>query len=257
MLLTPGSVRITAASGGATATYDLAIGRLVTERVELVPNPLRLGRGDRVQVTARVLGQGNRPISGRTVTFASDNELVAAIGSPDNVIGAPGFLIASGPGSTTIRAHVDGVTATAPVEVVNLDTTFALTHFNGSPLPVLIDADTVEFNGVKELAELYAESGTFVLSGLLQKRYQLDVRFTQYAVTRTGTTVTRVPRLTTREFDNGLVTSNTNGNLAMLSELIGPHLEHTASLEQDGVLVHFQVPGDTFFFDLRYRRLPP
>lgn len=255
-LLKPGTVRITATSGEAAGTYDLVIGKLAVKRVELMPGALSLGRGDRVQVTAHVLGQGDRTIEGRTVTFASDNELVAVIGSPDNVIGAPGFLIAAGPGSTVIRASVDGVTGTAPVDVVTLDTTFALTHYNGAPLPVLVDADTVTFNGVKEFAEVYAESGTLVLSGLLQKRYQVDVRFTQYAVTRTETTVTRVPRFTTREFDHGLVTDRTNGNLTMLSEFIGPHLEHTATVQPDGFLVHFRVPGDDIFLDLRYQRVP-
>jgi hypothetical protein len=256
-LLRPGTTRITAVSGAVTGTYDLVIGRLVVKRVDLTPGSLRLGRGDRVQVSARAIGQGDRPLANRTATFSSDDPLVAVIGSPDNVIGAPGFLIAAGPGATTIRASVDGVTGTASVNVVIADTTFALTQFNSSPLPVLIAADSVLVNGVPELDEVYAESGTFVLSGLMQLRYTLDVRFSQYHVIRTGNTVTRELRFQQREFDRGLVTVDANGNLSMLSEFIGPRLEHTAALEPDGFLVHFRIPGEDSFLDLRYRRQAP
>lgn len=256
-LLRPGTARITARSGSVSATYDLVIGRLVVKRVDLTPGNLSLGRGDRVQVSARVLGQGDRAIANRTVTFSSDNTDVAVIGSPDNVVGAPGFLIATGPGSTTIRATSDGVSGSAQVSVAIADTTFSLTEFNGTALPVLIAADSVLINGVPEFAEVYAESGTLVLSGLAQLRYTLDVRFSQYRVVRTGETVTRELRLQTREFDRGVVTAVAGGNLSMLSEFIGPRLEHTAALQPDGYLVHFRIPGDDSFLDLKYRRQSP
>jgi hypothetical protein len=75
-------------------------------------------------------------------------------------------------------------------------------------------------------------------------------------VTRTGTTVQRELRFQQREFDRGVVTTKADGNLSMLSELIGPHLEHTAFRESDGFRVHFQIPGDDLFLDLTYRRDP-
>jgi hypothetical protein len=257
-LLRPGTVRITARSGAITGTYDLAIGRLVVTRVELTPGTLSLGRGDRVQVQARVVGQGARTITGRTVLFASGDSLVAIIGSPDNVVGGPGFLIAVGPGSTTIVATVDGVTGTAHVGVVVADTTLVLTQYNGAPLPALAASDSVTFNGVKEFDEVYADSGTLVLSGLAQERYTLEVRYSQYHVIRTGDTVQRELRFQFRgQFDRGVVTTGAAGSLSMLSEFIGPHLEHSATLQSDGYLVHFREPGDDFFLDLRYRRVAP
>ena len=256
-LLRPGTVRITAHSAAVTDTYDLVIGRLVVKRVDLSPAALSLGRGDRMQIAVRVSGQGDRAITGRPVSFRSDNPLVAVIGTSGSDIAGPGFLIAAGPGSTTIRATVDGVTGTAPVGVVIADTTFALTHYNGAPVPVLIAADSVLFNGVPEFAEVYAESGGLVLSGLMQLRYQLDVRYSQYRVVRTGNTVERELRFQSREFDRGLVTVSASGDLSMLSELIGPHLEHTAALEPNGFLVHYRIPGDDSFLDLRYRRQAP
>ena len=256
-LLRPGTVRITAHSAAVTGTYDLVIGRLVVKRVDLSPGTLSLGRGDRMQVSARVFAQGGRVITGRPVTFTSDDPLVAVIGTSGSDIAGPGFLIAAGPGSTTIRATVDAVTGTAHVGVVIADTTFALTHYNGSPVPVLIAADSVLFNGVREFVEVYAESGTLVLSGLTQLRYQLEVRYSQYHVIRTGDTVERELRFQSREFDRGVVTVSANGDLSMLSELIGPHLEHTAALEPDGFLVHYRIPGDDSFLDLKYRRQSP
>src|SRR5262249_25167014 len=138
------------------------------------------------------------------------------------------------------------------------DTTFTLTHFNGAPLPALIAADTVTINGVKEFDEVYADSGTFVLSGLAQERYNIGVRFSQYRVIRTGDTVQRELRFRfPGEIDHGIVTVGANGGLSMLSEFIGPHLEHSATLQSDGYLVHFHEPGDDFFIDFTFRRNYP
>jgi hypothetical protein len=257
-LLRPGTVRITAHSGAASGSYDLVIGKLVATTVELTPGILNLGRGDRIQVTARVVGQGNRTISGRTLTFNSADSSVAVIGSPGNPVGGPGFLIAVGPGSTTITASADGVIGTAHVGVVVADTNFVLTQFNGVPLPALVAADSVTFNGVKEFDEVYADSGTLVLSGLAQERYSLNVHFSQYHVIRNGDNIQRELRLSfLGEIDRGVVTVDQAGGLSMLSELIGPHLEHSASLQPDGYLVHFHEPGDDFFIDLRYKRAAP
>lgn len=257
-LLKPGPVRISAQSAGATGTLDLTIGRLVVKQVELTPNNMNLGRGDRVQVTARVLAQGGRELPGRSITFASDDEAVAAIGSPTNPVGGPGFLIAVGPGATTIRATVDGVIGTAHVGVVIADTSFALTTFNGSPIPVLVAADSVEIDGQREFDEVYVDSGVLILSGLLQERYHLTVHVSQYHVFHTGDTVQRELRFQTiAEVDRGVVTTLANGSLSMLSELIGPHLEHSAVPTADGFLVHFHEPGDDFFLDLGYKRLTP
>lgn len=250
-LLRPGIVHITARADAAVATYDLAIGRLVVRRVEIAPKIPHLGRGDRLTLAALVFGQGDRAITGRTITFTSDDTLVVAVGGVGYL---PNYLRATGPGSTTIRATVDGVIGTAPAEVANADTAFALTQYNGSPLPVLIAADTVTIDGKKEFDEVYAESGTFVESGVLQRRYQIEVRYTQYHVTRTADSVTRVPRFAQHEFDRGVFTAFENGSLVMTSEWIYP-LVHTAAPAADGFLVHYRIPGDDSFLDLRYARV--
>jgi len=139
-----------------------------------------------------------------------------------------------------------------------MDTTFALTEYDGSTLPLLVTADSVLVDGVKELEELDLDAGTLVLSGLLQRRYQLDVRESVYRVVRTGDMVQRELRFqVVLEHDAGLVTVGANGNLTMVSELIGPHLEHTATVHSDGYLVHYHVAGTSTFLDLMYRRVTP
>jgi hypothetical protein len=226
--------------------------------VQLSPATLKAARGDRYQFTARAVSRDGREITGRPVIFATTDSQVAVIGSPDNVIGSPGFFIAVGPGTTTISATVDGVTSTSQVRVVVADTGFTLTHFNGSPIPVLVAADTVEINGQREFDEVYVDAGTLVLSGLLQERYKLTVQVSQYHVIRTGDAVQRELRFRQNaDVDHGVVTIGANGALSMLSEFIGPHLEHSATLTSDGYLVHFQEPGEDVIHDLQYRRITP
>jgi hypothetical protein len=247
--LAPALVAISVACGDANSPTTNGPSVIIT------PSTLALGRGDRVQVTARMLDGSGREIAGRPITFSSDDPHVATIGAPETPVGGPGFLIAAGPGSTTIRAVVDGVSGTARVSVVVADTSLALTQFNGSPIPALIAADSVQFDGQTEYAEVYADSGVLVLSGLLQARYNLSVRVSQYHVFRVGDTVQRELRLRfNAEADHGIVTTNADGSLAMLSEFIGPHLEHSAEMTADGYLVHYHVPGDDSVLELAYRR---
>lgn len=255
-LLKPGTVRIIARSGTADATYDLAIGRLVVKRVELTPESVSMGRTDRLPVTARVLGQGDRAVVDRTVTFTSDDTLVAVVFGTGSIGSSAGLLIAVGPGSATIRASVDGVAGTAHVGVVVVDTTFVLAEYEGSRIPVLVWADTVFVDGVPNFYEIDVDSGALVLSGLLQKRYELEVPYSVYHVLHTGTTVQRELIAQVRgQFDRGLVTAGAGGSLSMVSEIIGPHLEHTATLQSDGYRVRFRIPGEDTVLDLGYRRV--
>ena len=258
-LLRPGTVRIAARSGTVATTYPLVIGRLVARRVELTPAAITVGRTDRLPVAARVLGPGGRVITGRTVTFTSDDTLVATV-APLAANGQTdaGLLIAVGAGSTTLRARVDDAVGTAHVGVVDADTVFALTGYEGSPVPVLVETDSVSGDGETRYFDLYADSGTLVLSGLLQERYQVDVEYSGYRVTQPGDTVGRELVLRYRgQFDRGVVTVGANGSLSLLSEIIGPHLEHSAALQADGYLVRYRIPGENVFLDLRYKRVAP
>jgi hypothetical protein len=252
----PGTVRLTARSGTVTTTYDLVIGRLVVVRVELTPDTINMGRTDQLPVAAHALGQGDRSITGRTAVFTSDDTLVAIVPGPGSSGSTDtGLLIAVGPGWTTIRASVDGVVGTAHVSVVVVDTTFALTAFNGSPIPLLVAVDSLVVDSVTEFFEEYVDAGALVLSGLLQRRYALEVRSSIYQVFQAGDSVRRELRFQgLTEHDAGLVTVGEDGNLTMVSEVIGPRLEHTATLAPDGYLVHYRIPGTISHLDLQYRR---
>jgi hypothetical protein len=258
-LLRPGTLRVTASSGAVTTTYALGIGRLVVQRVELTPATISMGRTDHLPVAARLLAQGDRVITGRTVTFTSADSLIAIVPGPVSIASPnTGLLIAVGPGSTTIRASVDGVAGTAYVGVVDADTTFALTEYQRSPLPVLAERDSVLVDGEEQFFEIYADSGTLVLSGLLQERYQVDVEYSAYRLIQSGDTVVRELVLRYRgQFDQGVVTAGADGSLSMLSEIIGPYLEHTGTPQSDGYLVHYRIPGESTVLDLRYRRVAP
>ena len=216
-----------------------------------------MGRTDRVLVSARALGLGDDEVTPRALTFTSDDTLVAVVYGPIPST-STGFLIAVGPGSTTIRARADGVTGTAQVGVAVFDTTFSLTHYQGAPLPALADKGSIIADGEELFFEIYADSGTLVLSGLLQERYELDVEYSYYRLIGSGDAVEREHLLTYRaQHDAGVVTVGADGPLSMLSELIGPHLEHTATLQGDDYLVHYRIPGEASFLDLRYERLTP
>lgn len=257
VLRRPGTALITARSGTASTTYALVIGRLVVTRVELTPETITMGRTDRLPVTVRVLGQGERVLTGRTITFLSDDTLVAVVYGPIPET-STGILHALGPGSTTIVARVDDVVGTAHVGVVDADTTFALTDYQGSPLPVLVERDSFVVDGEQRIFEFYADSGRLVLSGLLQERYQIDVEYSGYRLIQSGDTVERELLLQVRgQFDSGVVTVGANGSLSLVSEIIGPFLEHTATLQSDGYRVHYRIPGENLFLDLRYQRVAP
>ena len=242
----PGTIRISARNDNAVGVYDLVIARAVVKFVVPLPSTYHLGRGDRVPVLVQSIDARGHNLAGRTPTFTSDDNNVA-------IVSDPGLIIATGPGTTVVRATVEGVTATVSVNVVIADTTFALNQFNGNALPFLIAADSVTNLGVPEFHEVYIDRGKFVLSGLAQLRYQVEIDFTEYAVFHENGVVRREFRRTGKESDRGLVDNATGGHLAMTSEFISP-LTHTADLLTDGYLVHFHIPGDDTVWNVTYRR---
>jgi len=247
--LRPGTVRITATSGTLSGSYDMPIAPLVVQQVTVLPGTLQLARHEIRLVGVRVQGQGGRDIMGRVVTITSDNPAVA-------LIDPSGRVRAVNPGTTLVRATADGVSGTAQVEVTADDAVLTLSRIGGARLPLLVAADSVTWNGVREYHEVYAELGQLKLSGAAQPRYELDIRYAEYnVITAPGGQRTLELRLTSREFDRGIIQYDARGDLSMISELISP-LSHTASPTSDGFLVRFRIPGDDEILDLLYRRVP-
>jgi hypothetical protein len=145
------------------------------QRVEVLPERLELGTGDITPVGVKVVGQGARTVPGRVVTISSDNPSVA-------YVDASGRVRAVSPGSTIVRATADGVVGTARVDVLAENAIFALRTSSGVRLPHLVDSDSVTWHGVRELHELWMESGTMELSGAARPRYELEIRYAEYNV---------------------------------------------------------------------------
>jgi len=245
-LLKPGTVRVTARSGDASSAYDVAIRPLVVKQVEITPSALHLGRGDLVTLTVKATGQGGRTINGRTVTLTSDDTRVVL---PNDAQ----MVRALRAGATNVRASVDGVSASIPVDVVIADTTFLIDSFNGAALPVLLASDTVSWDGVKEYHEVWVEGGTLVLSGLAQLRYAVAIVYSEYNVVNEGGQVRRELRRRGSEGDHGIADVGAGGRLAMTSEYFWP-LSHTADLRPNGYMLHYRIPGDDIIWNVGYKR---
>ena len=247
--LKPGTVQVGAKYGSASATYDLPITRLTVGQVSVLPQFLALDRGDVVPVGVRVQGEGGRDVHGRIVVITSDDPTIATID-------ASGRVRAVSAGATNIRATADGVSGTARVEVAPRDAALTLSRIGGGRLPLLVHADSVWFDGVREYHETYVEGGTLTLSGAQQPRYEVDIRYVEYAVVIVnGQRTSMHVRLHSREYDRGIVAYDSRGDLAMTSEYISP-LAHTASPVSGGVQMRFRVPGENRTLDLFYRREP-
>ncbi len=245
-LLKPGRVTVTARHGSVAESDEITIRPLFVNQVTVSPSALQLRVGDASPLGVRVSGAGGRDVPGRVVTLSSDNATIA-------FIDAAGRVHAVAPGVTTVRARADGVTGTARVEVAHEPAVRSLSRVDGSRLPLLVAADTVSWDGVREYHEVFIEGGELTLSGAGTPRYAIDIRYAEYVVT--GPAGQRDYRLLhlSREADFGLVTLDARGDYRFTSEWIAP-LHHTASAVSGGIEVRFRVPGDDTYLTLLYRR---
>ncbi|MBC7896699.1 MAG: Ig-like domain-containing protein [Cytophagaceae bacterium] len=247
-LLKPGNVTITARSGQLTASIVANVQPLTVLAVQVLPDSLRLGRGDITVVGVRAEGIGGRTILGRLVKITSDDPSIATID-------AAGRVRAIAAGTTNVRATADGVSGTARITVLAADASLPLHQLNGARLPAFITGDSVTVFGVREYHEVFAEGGDLVLSTLGRPRYHVDVRYAEYNVRTVNGTKVYELRHTSREQDFGGVQYDARGDLLMTSEYISP-LSHTAIPDAAGINVRFRVPGTDEYLNLMYRRGP-
>lgn len=246
LALRSGVVIVTARSGSVSAACNLDIVKLVVQQVLVLPGTLELASGDITPVGVKVEGQGGRIVPGRGVTISSDNPSVA-------LVDASGRVRAVNPGSATIRATADGVVGTARIDVLAESPYFTLKTSSGARLPHLVDSDSVMWDGVPELHEVWMESGSLVLSGAAQPRYQLEIRYAEYKVSTVNGQRTMELRGLQRDVDRGIVAYDARGDLRMTSEIVAP-LSHTASPISGGFEVRYRIPGTDDVLDLFYRR---
>jgi hypothetical protein len=248
MLLKAGAVTITARSGALVATRVVDAQQLTVLAVKVLPDSLRLGRGDIRGVGIRVEGQGGRTIIGRLVTITSDDPTNATID-------AAGRVRAIAAGTTNVRATADGVSGTAKLTVIAADATFPLHQYDGVRLPAFVTGDSVTVFGVREYHEVFAEGGDLVLSTVGGSRYQVSIQYAEYNVRTVNGTKVYELRHTSREQDFGAVQYDARGDLLMTSEYISP-LSHTAIPDATGFSVRYRIPGTDQYLNLRYRRFP-
>jgi hypothetical protein len=245
-LLKPGLVTITARSGPLAATFDVNVQPLAVLAVKVLPDSLRLGRGDITVVGVKVEGIGGRTIVGRLVTITSDDPSIATID-------ASGRVRAIAAGTTNVRATADGVSGTARLTVLPADASLSLYRLNGTRLPAFITGDSVTVFGVREYHEVFAEGGDLVLSTDGRPRYHVDIRYAEYNVRTVNGTKVYELRHTSREQDFGGVQYDARGDLLMTSEYISP-LSHTAIPDAAGFSVRYRIPGTDEYLNLLYRR---
>jgi uncharacterized protein YjdB len=105
----PGSATLTATSGSVSqATVITVIPAVASIAVTPTPNSLIIGQT--VQLTATLLDAAGATITGRTVTWSSNNDAAASVSTT-------GLVTAKALGSATITAAVEGKTGTALVDV--------------------------------------------------------------------------------------------------------------------------------------------
>ena len=104
-----GTATLTATAGNVSATAAITVNPAVANVAVFPPtNPLLVGQT--ATLTATLTDAGGATITGRTVTWSSNNETVASVSST-------GVVTAKAIGSATITAAVEGKSGTASVEV--------------------------------------------------------------------------------------------------------------------------------------------
>jgi uncharacterized protein YjdB len=110
MGMSPGTVTITATSEGKSGQASVTVTPPPVASVTLTPGSLTLNPGQTSTLTATTKSAGGTVLTGRVVTFSSDNVSVASVSSNGVVTGVA-------TGTATITATSEGQSATATVTV--------------------------------------------------------------------------------------------------------------------------------------------
>ena len=105
-----GSATVTATSEGKSATSRIAVSPVPVDAVTVTPSTASLPAGQSVQLTARPVDSTGAALTGRTVTWASDQPTIATVAQG-------GLVTAVLAGQARISAAVDGKVGTATINV--------------------------------------------------------------------------------------------------------------------------------------------
>lgn len=245
----PRALRLAVALLVATATGACAGDPASPEprlRLELTPETAVLAAGDIVRVTAVVVDADGTPVPVEPVALSTDDPSVAAIDAASR-------LRAVSPGRTLLRGAAGGLAGSVEIEVLAAPALFELERFEGGELPVVVAADSVDWNGEREYHEVIVASGAYALAGGSQPRYELLIRYEEYDVRDVGGKRSASLRLRWNEYDRGTIAYDARGDLEMTSEIFAP-LHHRSASVSGGFVVDFRIPGTDERLDLFYRR---
>jgi len=124
-----GSATITATSEGQSGTSAITVVRVPVAAVTVTPASASVNEGNAVQLTATPKDANGTPLTGRTVTWASDNTTVATVS-------ATGLVTGKVAGSATITATSEGQGGTAAITVVHVP----VASVTVSPAPASVQA---------------------------------------------------------------------------------------------------------------------
>ena len=111
--ITGGSTTISVIVDGVVASDRISVGIQHATSIAVNPTSLSINAGQQSQVTARVLDQAGTEMTGQSVQWNSSNGAAAQVS-------ATGLVTAIAPGTTTISAVSNGLSASAAVTVVTV-----------------------------------------------------------------------------------------------------------------------------------------
>ena len=110
-----GTVNVTVTSEGIADTVTLTVRNRPVSTVTITPNPAVVRAGSTVTLTAATTASNGAVLTGRSVTFSSDNPAIATVDPTTGVV--TGVVGVAGGNPVTIRATSEGVTGFATVVV--------------------------------------------------------------------------------------------------------------------------------------------
>ena len=147
-----GTATITATSEGQSGTSDVTVTPAPVASVAVTPSPASVQVGQTLQLTATPKDANGNPLSGRVITWASDNTSVATVDGN-------GLVTAVAVGSATITATSEGKSGTSAVTV----TTVPVASVTVSPSPASVQlGSTVQLTATPKDANGNPLSGRVV-----------------------------------------------------------------------------------------------
>ncbi len=148
-----GSATITATNGGVSGSAGVTVSDVAVASVSVSPTSAELNQGETIQLNAVPQDAEGNALSGRPVSWSSDNASVATVD-------AAGVVAAQAPGSATITATSGSAAGTASVSVT-APTTYSLANECATPQSGWIWCDDFEQDRLGAYFEYDDRSGAF------------------------------------------------------------------------------------------------